>query len=294
MKKNLTRVPGRLRGFSLIELMIAMTIGLVISLVVGQLFIGSRQAFTSTDNLSRLQENSRYAFSLISRELRSAGLRSDPRVPLATAYGAGGSFSGSDGGGTASDSITVKFQGSGPALGTADGTVQDCGGTRVPYGTAVVNTFFIQPDPNNINNDNTAEPTLFCYSSLPAGANTGIGICAAGTAGCYALVPGVENMQVLYGEDTGALPYTTNPDGSIDRWIVAPAGPAALPATSPPIWDNVLSVRISLLLRTDDRVGQTTDTRAYPMSNTSVSAPGNDTRLRRVFTSVVNLRDRTQ
>jgi type IV pilus assembly protein PilW len=280
MKKNLMRITGRARGFSLIELMIAMTIGLVISLVVGQLFIGSRQAFTSTDSLSRVQENSRYALTVISREMRSASFRSDPRVPRATAYPAGTtpSLNGTDGGGTASDLITVRFQGSGNGTGTPDGTMQDCVGNRIDYGTAVVNTFFVQNDTSNLNNDNAAEPTLFCNS-------TGTGTCAVGAAGCYALVPGVENMQIVYGEDTGAQPYTTNPDGSIDRWIAA---------GSVSNWDNVLSVRISLLLRTDNRVGQTTDTRAYAMSGTSVSAPGNDTRLRRVFTSVINLRNRTQ
>jgi type IV pilus assembly protein PilW len=273
MNKNSRRGPGRMHGFSLIELMIAMTIGLVISLVVGQLFLGSRAAFTSTDNLSRVQENSRYALSVVSRELRSASYRSDPRVPRPTAYPVATtpSLTGVDGGGTASDQITVRFQGSGTTT-TADGTMQDCVGNRIVYGTVVVNTFLIQNDPNNNN-----EPTLFCNTLDPSNA------CVAAT--CFALVPGVENMQILYGEDTGAQPFTTNPDGSIDRWVGA---------GSVSNWDNVLSVRISLLLRTDDRVGQTKDTRAYAMSGTSVSAPGNDTRLRRVYTSVINLRNRTQ
>ena len=277
MKTNLTRVPGRMRGFSLIELMIAMTIGLVISLVVGQLFLGSRAAFTSTDNLSRLQENSRYALTLITRELRSTSFRSDPRVPRPTAYplATTPSLNGADGGGTASDQITVRFQGSGNGTGTADGTVQDCVGQLIDYGTAVVNTLFIQPDTTNGN-----EPTLFCNS-------TGATTCAVGAAGCFPVVPGVENMQILYGEDTGAAPYTTNPDGSIDRWVTAAAGNVSN-------WDNVLSVRVSLLLRTADRVGATSDTKIYAMSGTNVAAPGNDTRLRRVYTSVINLRNRTQ
>lgn len=274
MKKDLARVPNGMHGFSLIELMIAMTIGLVLSLVVGQIFLGSRATFTSTDNLSRLQENSRFALTVLTRELRSSSFRSDPRVPRPTAFplATAPAITGSDGGTTLPDQITIRFQGSGTTL-VADGTMQDCVGTRIVYGTAVVNTFFIQADTAN-----NSEPTLFCNA-------TGATTCAVGAAGCFALVPGVENMQLLYGEDTGAAPYTSNPDGSIDRWVTA---------GSVSNWDNVLSVRLSLLLRTADRVGATTDTKSYAMSGTSVSAPGNDTRLRRVFTSVINLRNRTQ
>jgi len=46
------------------------------------------------------------------------------------------------------------------------------------------------------------------------------------------LLEGVENMQILYGEDTTG-------DGTIDRYT---------DASTPPIWANVLSVRIYLLL----------------------------------------------
>ena len=59
-------------------------------------------------------------------------------------------------------------------------------------------------------------------------------------------------------------------------------------------WDNVLSVRISLLLRGADRVAQVVDGKTYAMIGTNFTAPGTDTRLRRVFTTVINLRNRTQ
>jgi len=60
-------------GFGLVELMIAMTLGLVLLGGIGYLYIGSRGAFRTTDNLSRLQENARYALDMMSRDIRMAG-----------------------------------------------------------------------------------------------------------------------------------------------------------------------------------------------------------------------------
>lgn len=65
----------RLSGFGLIELMVAMTIGLIVVGAVGYLYIGSRGAFRTTDNMSRMQESARYALDLLSREVRMAGYR---------------------------------------------------------------------------------------------------------------------------------------------------------------------------------------------------------------------------
>ena len=73
MSANRFNSPRRIRGLSLIELMIALTIGLIITLAVGQVYIGSRTTYRTQDALSRLQENARYAMDTISHDLRMAG-----------------------------------------------------------------------------------------------------------------------------------------------------------------------------------------------------------------------------
>lgn len=65
----------RQQGFSLVELMIAMTIGFVVLAGVGYLYMESRQAFRSMDNLSRMQESARYALEIVARDIRMAGYR---------------------------------------------------------------------------------------------------------------------------------------------------------------------------------------------------------------------------
>ncbi len=61
------------RGFSLIELMIALVLGLFIIGGVLSVFIGSSQTFNANEALSRVQENGRFAIELIAEDIRNSG-----------------------------------------------------------------------------------------------------------------------------------------------------------------------------------------------------------------------------
>jgi type IV pilus assembly protein PilW len=60
------------RGFSLIELMVAMTIGLILTIGVVQIFSASRSTYQLDEGLARAQENGRFAIEFMSREIRHA------------------------------------------------------------------------------------------------------------------------------------------------------------------------------------------------------------------------------
>jgi len=60
-------------GMSLVELMIAMVIGLIVMLGVVQVFSASREAYRLSEGLARVQENSRFAMDSLQRDLRMAG-----------------------------------------------------------------------------------------------------------------------------------------------------------------------------------------------------------------------------
>jgi type IV pilus assembly protein PilW len=68
------RYLGRMQeGFSLIELMIALVLGLlVVSTAIG-IFLSNKQAYMATQGLGRVQESSQVAFELMSRDIREAG-----------------------------------------------------------------------------------------------------------------------------------------------------------------------------------------------------------------------------
>lgn len=63
----------RARGFTLIELMIALLLGLIVIGAIGAVFLSSSRTYRTTESLSRLQENARFAVQFISREVQLAG-----------------------------------------------------------------------------------------------------------------------------------------------------------------------------------------------------------------------------
>lgn len=65
--------PSRMRGFSLVELMVAMALSLVLLGGVLAIFASSKKTYETTDRLSRIQESGRYALDTIVRDLRTAG-----------------------------------------------------------------------------------------------------------------------------------------------------------------------------------------------------------------------------
>lgn len=92
------------------------------------------------------------------------------------------------------------------------------------------------------------------------------------------LLPGVENMQLLYGVDTDG-------NDNIDTYRTASE------VTSANQWDQVLSVQIALLVRSENEVDTVTDNTTYQLLGTIVD-PINDRRLRQVFSSTIAVRNR--
>lgn len=62
------------RGFTLIELMIAMLLGLVVISGVTSIFIANQRAYKTNEALSDVQEGSRIGFEMLARDVRAAGL----------------------------------------------------------------------------------------------------------------------------------------------------------------------------------------------------------------------------
>jgi type IV pilus assembly protein PilW len=64
---------SRSAGLTLIELMLALVLGLFLVGGVISVYLNSQQAFKATENLARLQESARFAFEQMGREIRDAG-----------------------------------------------------------------------------------------------------------------------------------------------------------------------------------------------------------------------------
>ena len=89
------------------------------------------------------------------------------------------------------------------------------------------------------------------------------------------LAEGVDSMQIRYGVDG-------DNDDDIDAWATADAVAD---------WARVLSVEITLLVRSDDEYGTDVDTFVYNVGGTQFN-PVDDRRLRQVFSTTVGIRNR--
>src|SRR5207249_1993570 len=66
-------LPGRTAGVTLVELMVAMTIGLVMIIGATQVYVDSHTAYAVNDTTAHLQENARYAMSVLEPDIRMSG-----------------------------------------------------------------------------------------------------------------------------------------------------------------------------------------------------------------------------
>ena len=66
-------MPRSQHGLSLVELMIALLLGLLITAAATQMLLTTKNAYRMQDDISRLQENGRFAVELLSHDIRMAG-----------------------------------------------------------------------------------------------------------------------------------------------------------------------------------------------------------------------------
>lgn len=62
-------------GVTLTEMMVAMTLGLMLTSVASSIYLNQKKTFRSQDGLSRMEENARYAIHKITHDARMAGFR---------------------------------------------------------------------------------------------------------------------------------------------------------------------------------------------------------------------------
>jgi type IV pilus assembly protein PilW len=270
--------PSRQRGFSLTELMVAVVIGLVITIVVSQVFLGNKDAFRTQDDASRIAENARFLQLVLNRTIRNTGYaywNPNAGAQFKSAWTGKTQLAGVNGSGNF-DEVTVAFYGSSQtAGGTEDGTVLTCHGVGVSDDTAIqpaINRFYVTTGGDG-------RPALFCRSDYN------------GTVVNRELVPGVESFQILYGEDKSA-------DYVPDRWV--PAGTSGLDMT------KVVALRFGIVLSSPNiNTATEADTKTYRVfgtdypsgsdTGTAFVAPAADNkRLRKLYSYTVALRNRVQ
>jgi type IV pilus assembly protein PilW len=229
-------------GMSLVELMIAVALSMLLVAGVIQVYVSSKASYEVQHHLSTLQQNERIAVEMLGNQIRKAGL-SITKAPQAI-----DSTAVKDGAGNASDEITIAYESAKNCLGfdtPTEGT--DAG--------IAVDRYFI------------SNGQLYCQGN---GSDP------------QALVPGVVNMQILYGEDTD--PILPGQRRSANRYV-KPADADML---------NVVSVRISLLVESDNVVRGVDEAQKYTRKYFLLDAPElsfSDQKRRHIVTTTIALRN---
>ncbi|HEY3786431.1 MAG TPA: prepilin-type N-terminal cleavage/methylation domain-containing protein [Steroidobacteraceae bacterium] len=217
------------RGFTLVELMVAITIALFL---LGGLFAtvqSTRRTYGNQNLLAQLQDNERLAMTLMGGVIETAGYFPNPVLnqntivfPTDAVFAAAGQtiIGGTN---AAGDTVTVRY-----AAALNDNAYNCIGGTNTVLAPYQVweNAFRV------INNQLVCTINGTDYPLITAGVNN---------AGVATL--GVKNMSILYGvtASTGA-----STGSCTDTYLTTAQMIAAAAGTIPGIWSQVCSVSVTL------------------------------------------------
>ena len=318
------------QGITLIELMIALVIGLLATGAMLKVYVDGSRLYRFNEGLARIQENGRFATEFIRRDARVAGFWGcNHEASLTNRIDSETDYPDIDGtnndGLNEADSITFSGAGNSAATVSSDMTesgsdipiirtkileegdallISDCETADIFQLTSIEGSDSNQTLTHDTTG-NTSEDLSKAYAAesrlypvqqttycIAAGADPEQPSLRrltnpASSETCQdhgdELVEGIENMQVLFGEDTDADDEGTNGDGTANRYV--PAGASGLNM------NRVVSVRIFLLARSlNDNL--TTEPSPYYFVDPVAITP-TDKRLRKVFTTTITLRNKT-
>jgi type IV pilus assembly protein PilW len=203
------------RGFTLLEIMIAMSIGLFLTGALLTIVQTNKAVFVNQSQLEQMQDSQRMAMTLMADVIQSAGYFPDPTTNNAAGtLVANGAFANSQGiagvfnAAAPGDSISVRYVTAG-----GDG-ILNCSGLSNPVGGA--NTIYVN------------------QFAVVAGVPSGQLVCTRENGIAYTLVNGVTNLSVRYGVKTNVAA-----SNNVDTYLNASQMTAAN-------WQNVISVLIRL------------------------------------------------
>ena len=306
-------------GLTLVELLVSIVLMLLVSIATVALFSVSSSSYKTVDASQELQDNARFAMYVIGEAARSAGFqdRTGPiqpgnpnltdvvfgptKVSTWRVQGANGAVINTladlkkvapDDASTAfstsgvtqnSDALVLRFFGASDTVTPAnpDNTMRDCSGRPIPYPTAEWDVGLSAFHVRTVN----GEPELVCVSYNPNGS----------VVSSTQIIRGVETFQVMYGLDTDG-------DDVPDRWLSASS--AWTPFAANPNWNNVVAIRVGMVLRgpvgsAQGRSTTASDNDYYPLgkdftgtsTETGLKFPApDDGRLRRAFATTFMLR----
>ncbi len=246
---------NKYQGFTLVELLLAMALGLFLLAGVSTVYVSSKKTYNIRDQTSELDENARLALRTLKQHIEHAGYASTtgilvPNFILPTGHtviaatcadgssnvrNAGIISASADNASVWGDTIGLTYM--------ADAELDsDCSGSRLVQPPATTSAC-LPPDA-------VVRESRYIYNSFSVGSTRtnamGDAIPELRCGGSRTIMTqpwaeGIENIQFQYGVDNNA-------DGAVDNYWNATAVQGA------GVWDDILAVRVGLLVRTVDPV----------------------------------------
>ena len=302
-RRGLLRRQRNLKGFSLIELMVSMAIGLMIAAAAFSAYLGAAGASKAAEAQGRMNEDAQAALTILTQQLRMAGgnpnqpNRTDKsrRNPVYMPYdltnfkiappfstfsirGCDRTFSDiatatrlddlncAAGANVSPDSIAVSYEADTfNTVPTAANLPTDCLGVKLKE---------ITPDWN----DPVTEPSYYVASAA------------------HPLVENIEDMQFTYGAVESSTAATDTTTAVVAGYLTADQvrtqlNMAALPNDAER-WAKVITVHICVLVRSEAPVATDSASARYLKCDGTLQTAPSDLRLRRAYHATVVLRNR--
>lgn len=276
--------PRRSAGFSLVEVMVALAIGMVVIAAVLVSYLGSSQAGREQAAYAELNENAQLAFDILARDLLMAGYSMPTGVDSSTGklilpvtnppvFGCEQGFASA----TVANPVCSAASGK-PALRltyqadltntvpTSAAKPSDCLGNGIDGALPVAdNRYYLK---EKIAGSDRFE--LYCAGYDAAG---------AASPGGQPLVDNVSEMSILYGVAAD--------------WVDAKPGPVVryVSASGVADWNLVVSVRVCLLMRSNEPVLSGEGMLSYRDCSSHLQI-SSDRHLRRAYATTITLRNR--
>lgn len=338
------------QGFSLVELLVAMAIGLVFMAGVVKVYVSTSDAYRKQHALAEVQNNGRFVINFLQNAIMAADYRgcvatssslsNDLNNSTAYQYNFAQSLSGNESTGAGSwtpaldaamtsplsgnDAITVRGASDFPVpIQAAMTTTSDALSVDASTGFTTGNILMVSNCAGNVDifqvsgtalsgsttrllqhttggsNPGNATPSFTAVydttSYVSPVSTTGIflrtnsrGINSlyvvqpsiSGSTSPVELAEGVDGMQILYG---------VRPSGSTTNDATLYLTAKEVDASS--LWDNVVMVRVAVLVSSPEPAGKVADNKTYDVLGVNYG-PYTDARARRVFTATITLRNR--
>lgn len=244
------------RGFSLIELMIAITLAMVGMLAATELYSSTRQTYRLQNMQSRLAEDGRFALSMLQRVISQAGYRPNPKTAM-------GSYLDP----AANESVTVRFVADGTNMIACDGSLPAA---------------------------NAAQTLVIAKSGskLQCGAIDWIAPATSGTGNGTELI----DFKIRYGIDTGPAgtlkEFGCGTDTSATQKGRDCVADSYVTTASGANLTQIVAVKVCLILRTESTDAAVSKAAAVSdCSGTAIANSQTDNKLYRTFRSTITLRN---